>query len=51
MIKQMGILTPGQAIGVPDYTKRESRTKGTTYTATKDGWVYVYTRGGIVQMV
>lgn len=46
MIKQMGILTQGQAIGVPDYTKRESRTKGTTHTATKDGWVYVYTRGG-----
>lgn len=46
MIKQMGILTSGQSIGVPDYTKRESRTKGTTYTATRDGWVYVYTRGG-----
>lgn len=45
-IKHMGKLEHGGSIGVPDYTKRESRTKGTNYTASKDGWVYIYTRGG-----
>lgn len=45
-LKYMGKLESGSAIGVPDYTKRESRTRNTTYTASKDGWVYVYTRGG-----
>ena len=42
----MGRLSSSGIAGTPNYTARESRSHNTSYRATRDGWVYVYVRGG-----
>lgn len=45
-IKDMGYLKANSEVSMPDYSIRETRTHGTSYTADQDGWLYIYARGG-----